>query len=367
MSKAFTLIELLVVVSIIVLMTAITLPSYRSGENQLALQRSAHKLSQDLRRAQEFAISVKDFNGSVPAGYGIYFDLDQPDRYIMFADLDGDQAYSGSNEKVEEIIFEDEAAMSFLNPVSPESSLTVFFAPPDPEVTITPAAGSAVVTLGKEEKNYTYNFVSKTYAQPSARASCDVNPDTQDCPSSFAAPADGLAYVYDWFTEEGTAYEYRWVEDVAGYQTPRASCDISSSLKECASTFPAVFDSAPFIYDQFKGEPYQYVYNFSTGGHVSPRATHCDLNDSVRDCYSVSPFGDIYGGSINPNVYDWWKVVGTIKRSDRYTRQLTNNSQKFQKVSFSQDHYYSNRYKKTETTTNVLTVSINSAGLIAVE
>ena len=97
MSKAFTLIELLVVVSIIVLMTALTLPNYRSGDNQLAIQRSAHKVSQDLRRAQEFGISVKEFNGSVPGGYGIYFDLDEPDRYIMFADLNGDQTYSGSN------------------------------------------------------------------------------------------------------------------------------------------------------------------------------------------------------------------------------------------------------------------------------
>ena len=44
-NKAFTLIELLVVVSIIVLITALTLPNYRLGDNQLAIQRSSHKVS----------------------------------------------------------------------------------------------------------------------------------------------------------------------------------------------------------------------------------------------------------------------------------------------------------------------------------
>jgi len=147
MSKAFTLIELLVVVSIIVLMTALTLPNYRSGDNQLAIQRSAHKVSQDLRRAQEFGISVKEFNGSVPGGYGIYFDLDEPDRYIMFADLNGDQTYSGSNEKAEEIIFEGNVILDSLNPVTLQASLTVFFVPPDPTIQFLPDATVATINI----------------------------------------------------------------------------------------------------------------------------------------------------------------------------------------------------------------------------
>lgn len=147
MSKAFTLIELLVVISIIVLITALTLPNYRLGNNQLALQRSAHKIVQDLRRTLEFAISVKEFNGIIPSGYGVYFDLDQPDRYVIFADLDGDQAYSGANEKVEEIILEGNVVLYSLTPVSPGSSLAVFFAPPDPTVQFLPDAVLAVINI----------------------------------------------------------------------------------------------------------------------------------------------------------------------------------------------------------------------------
>lgn len=140
----FTLIELLVVVSIIVLMTALTLPNYRSGDNQLVLQRSAHKIAQDLRRAQEFAISAKEFNGSMPGGYGIYFDSGQSDRYIMFADFNSDQIYSDSGEKVEEIILEGNIILDLT------SSVTVFFAPPDPTVYFFPDTATAVINIKVE-------------------------------------------------------------------------------------------------------------------------------------------------------------------------------------------------------------------------
>ncbi len=155
-NKAFTLIELLVVVAIIMLMTILILPNYRLGDNQLVIQRSAHKISQDLRRAQEFAISVKEFNGSVPQGYGIYFDLDERDRYIMFADLNGDQAYSGSGEKAEEITLEGHAALYSLSPVTSGSSLTVFFVPPDPTIYFLPDANIAVINIqvGTSQKQF---------------------------------------------------------------------------------------------------------------------------------------------------------------------------------------------------------------------
>ncbi|MDO8669067.1 MAG: type II secretion system protein, partial [Candidatus Buchananbacteria bacterium] len=60
MKKGFTLIELLVVVAVITALTAVVLPSFRSGDNQLALQRSASKLAQDLRRVQGMAVSAQE-------------------------------------------------------------------------------------------------------------------------------------------------------------------------------------------------------------------------------------------------------------------------------------------------------------------
>ena len=150
MSKAFTLIELLVVVSIIVLMTALTLPNYRLGDKQLALQRSAHRMAQNLRMAQGYAISAKEFNGTAPLGYGAYFDLTKPTAYILFADVDGNQAYSGTNEKVEEISLETSVVLVNLVPATPQSSLTILFVPPDPTIYFSPDAASAVINIKVE-------------------------------------------------------------------------------------------------------------------------------------------------------------------------------------------------------------------------
>jgi len=141
MSKAFTIIELLVAVSIIVLMTALTLSNYRLGNNQLAIQRSAHRIAQNLRTAQEYAISAKEFNGSMPYGYGIFFDPGQPQKYILFADLDNNKIYSNTNEKVEEISLESGVTLDIT------SSVTVFFAPPDPTISFFPEAASATIDI----------------------------------------------------------------------------------------------------------------------------------------------------------------------------------------------------------------------------
>lgn len=203
MSKAFTLIELLVVTSIIVLITALILPNYRLGDSQLAIQRSAHKISQDLRRAQEFAISVKEFNGSVPDGYGVYFNLNQPDRYIMFADLDGDKIYSNSNERVEEIIFEGNVTLD-----SP--STTVFFVPPDPTIYFSPDVPVATINIkvagaSVSAPGYNYNYTGSTYGLLTPRANssygvsanCDISNIIADCASSFPATAGEPQTVYD--------------------------------------------------------------------------------------------------------------------------------------------------------------------------
>ena len=146
-SKSFTLVELLVVTGIIVFLTALTLPNYRFGDRHLALQRSAHKMAQSLRMAQEYAISAKASDGVVPAGYGMYFDLDVPTLYILFADLNGDQRYSSVNEKVEEINLETDISLVTLNPIAPGSSLTIVFIPPDPTIVFYPDASSVTVTL----------------------------------------------------------------------------------------------------------------------------------------------------------------------------------------------------------------------------
>ena len=143
MQKAFTLIELLVVTGIIILLSALVLPNYRTGESQLALQRSANKLAQDIRRAQEMAMSAKEFEGVVPpGGYGINFQTNLT-SYILFADLNNNKVFD-SGEAIETLSLERGVKISNLSPASP---LTISFTPPDPTVNINPSNSLAIITL----------------------------------------------------------------------------------------------------------------------------------------------------------------------------------------------------------------------------
>lgn len=144
MSKAFTLIELLVVTSIIVLTVIFIFPNYRAGQQDLNLQLSASKLAQNLRRTQGMAVSAKEFQGTVPSGYGIYFTIATPAQYILFADKDGENDYDGLSEIVETVALEKNTALKSLSPSGP---LTVIFYPPDPTVYFNPDAAIVSITI----------------------------------------------------------------------------------------------------------------------------------------------------------------------------------------------------------------------------
>jgi type II secretory pathway pseudopilin PulG len=170
--KSFTLVELLVSIFIIILLTGIIFANYRQSGNQLALQRAAHKLALDIRRAQEMAMSAKEFEGIIPlGGYGVYFSLTIPYHYVLFADCDGDLQYDAVGnapdcasatsanpypESVEgEVIIE--KPVSVCEFCGGGSEQTIVFTPPEPEVTITPGGDSTTIVLrndGQEKTIY---------------------------------------------------------------------------------------------------------------------------------------------------------------------------------------------------------------------
>lgn len=148
MSRAFTLLELLVVTAIIVILTTLVLSNYRFGDKQLALQRSASKLAQDLRRAQEMAMSAKELSGQVPDGFGIHFNNSLPNSYILFADLNNNHHRDIGDQDLETLTLELNIRMSNLFPAT---NFSILFAPPDPVVWINDSSSGVItaqITLG---------------------------------------------------------------------------------------------------------------------------------------------------------------------------------------------------------------------------
>lgn len=147
--KSFTLIELLVVASIIIILSAIILINWRPGEQQLLLQRAAFKLAQDIRRASEMAMSTKEFQGKVPAGYGVY--LKQNDNYyLLYADTNpaegGNEKYDSGDDIIETIYFEKGVYIKNIS----LSSLSINFRPPNPIVKIDSLTTSATIIITLE-------------------------------------------------------------------------------------------------------------------------------------------------------------------------------------------------------------------------
>lgn len=138
-SHGFTVAEVLVAVFIILLMTAITLPSWRLGEGTLALDRAAHKLAQDVRKATELAQQAQFFQcatGSI-SGYGMYFSSATPFSYILYAECNGDQDYDagvGGDTVVQTIAMENRIQTGSTVP----SPFSVLFVPPVPTIYLRP-------------------------------------------------------------------------------------------------------------------------------------------------------------------------------------------------------------------------------------
>ncbi len=92
-TTGFALIELIIVVIIILALMAVVIPSFQENKLQFTLSKVAYQFAQDVRRAQDKALSSAqyvDSNGDQKtiAGYGIYVDIDVlgDKKYILYAD-----------------------------------------------------------------------------------------------------------------------------------------------------------------------------------------------------------------------------------------------------------------------------------------
>jgi len=135
----FTVIELLVSISIILALTTLLFASYREGQKDFQLQKTAYKLAQDIMQVKEWAMNGKKLpDNSLPAGgYGIYIE-ESSSSYVLFA--------SSTENPIETIFLEKGINFSTTTP----APMTIVFMPPDPIVSVNNVTGSnanATITL----------------------------------------------------------------------------------------------------------------------------------------------------------------------------------------------------------------------------
>lgn len=147
-STGQTLIELIVSVSLIALLSALVLLYTRTGEFQTRLFREADRLVANLRRTQELALLIQEFQGAVPCGYGIHFEASAT-NYIVFADLGSGSSCSSQDFRRAASGSEDFETVK-LEPgvyILSSTASDVVFLPPEPRTSFNPAANEATITL----------------------------------------------------------------------------------------------------------------------------------------------------------------------------------------------------------------------------
>jgi prepilin-type N-terminal cleavage/methylation domain-containing protein len=154
MSKGFTIIELMVSVSIIALMAAAVFFNWRPVEDTFSLVRSAHQLSDDIRRVQQMSISTRSFACGSPdpeySGYGIYLETDSPTEYYLFENCSTDnRLYRVGDQLIETQGLEDGVEILSIVVGAGVNSASILFIPPDPKIYINESVSGveAIITL----------------------------------------------------------------------------------------------------------------------------------------------------------------------------------------------------------------------------
>ena len=159
-NKGFTLIEMTVSIFIIGMILGLMLANYKYGQKSSELKVAALKVAGDIRRAQNYAMSLKASKNSaaIMGGWGIHFDKSSG-VYSIFADNlddpavfpDGNKTYETA-EMEEDISLPNNIQISAINIIPASDILDIVFSPPDP-VTYLNTSSSTVASITLQEKS----------------------------------------------------------------------------------------------------------------------------------------------------------------------------------------------------------------------
>lgn len=107
-SRGFTLLELIAVMVIsTIIMTAFIVVQGRWND-QIAVSAQGYEMALYMRQAQVYSLGVREYSDGVgdkfSIGYGVYFNIAEPDRYYFFVDKNRDLEMN-AGETLETIVF----------------------------------------------------------------------------------------------------------------------------------------------------------------------------------------------------------------------------------------------------------------------
>jgi Tfp pilus assembly protein FimT len=140
----FTLTELVVSIAIMIFIMALILVNYAKFDSGIVLTNLAYDVGLSVRKAQTYGISVQGKNTGVTLNftypYGIHFDINSPQSYLIFADMNNNGQYDvAGNEKVEGYMLRSPYRIQKLCTGSCTSTLTtidILFQRPNPDARI---------------------------------------------------------------------------------------------------------------------------------------------------------------------------------------------------------------------------------------
>jgi type II secretory pathway pseudopilin PulG len=132
-SLGFTLVDLIISIGIFGVITAMVMVNYRAGNRNDTVRQSASISASVLRRAQTMTLTGALTAGVFPqGGYGVRFDEADNNTMILFADIDGNFAYTPvTDTDIETINLPGNAVFESNEDAGSTGSLDVVFSPPD--------------------------------------------------------------------------------------------------------------------------------------------------------------------------------------------------------------------------------------------
>lgn len=95
LKNGFTLVELIVVVGIFLVVTSITVLSQRSFDNSILIDNLAYEIALAVREAQVYGVSTRGIAEDFSSSYGVHFDMNEPNSFVLFGDRDLIGSYDG--------------------------------------------------------------------------------------------------------------------------------------------------------------------------------------------------------------------------------------------------------------------------------